>query len=412
MSGLWWLILGLLSGWLIELAIDYRYWRRQAQDTAARLAEREASLEARAQSLDQQQAALESRGEELTTLQTTLAAKDAELLALAKRTDERAEEVTRLEQAMDKRRADLDRMGLTLNEREKDIAARSERLKATEIDVAARLETLQSAEADVTRRVAVVSNRESAMQNWEERILAREHELNDKEADLVRQAATAAELRASLEAMKELVARRYKTPEGDDDLQAIEGIGPEVAELLHRAGIRTFERLSETSLGELTRILEAAGSRFGLADPLSWAEQASWLVQGDYIGFEKLKEALIGGIRRDADRLQQQEASATSPAGAPQASREGGAGNEAGASTAGEGGAQADAPRPAEHPEAPEAAGEDLPASAIPVAEGAAGDTAANPTDPAARQERAFASDGHLFEARAQPPKRRRRHGR
>lgn len=316
MSGWWWLILGLLAGWLIELAIDYRYWRREARIAAARMSEREAAVAARSQALDDKQAALKLRDEELSALQATLAAKDADLLAQAKRIDERAEEVTRLEQAMDKRRADLDRIAQTLNEREKDIGARNEALKATEADVAARLQKLESAEVDVTRRVAVVSNRESAMQNWEARILAREHEVGDKEADLVRQAATATALSAGLEAMKALVHRQYQTADGADDLQAIEGIGPKIASLLHNAGIRTFERLSETSLGELTRLLESGGSRFGLADPLTWAEQAAHLVNGDYVAFERLKEELVGGVRRDAALLQEavQAAAETSDA--------------------------------------------------------------------------------------------------
>ncbi|MBA3479113.1 MAG: hypothetical protein H0T52_12070 [Lautropia sp.] len=304
MSGLWWLIIGLLAGWLIELAIDYRYWRRQAQVEAQRLAEQEAALDARAQLLGEKQAAQHQRDEELTALQTALAAKDAELLAQAQRTDERAEEVSHLEQAMDKRRADLDRMGLTLNEREKDIAARNHALKAGEADYATRLETLQASEADVTRRVAVVSNRESAMQNWEARILAREHEVGDKETELVRQAATAADLRATVGAMKELVARQYRTAEGADDLRAIEGIDDQIADLLRKAGIETFERLSETSLGELTRTLEGGGSRFGLADPLSWAEQAEHLVSGDFVGLERMKEELRGGRPRDAESLE------------------------------------------------------------------------------------------------------------
>ena len=300
MSGLWWLILGILVGWLVELAIDYRYWRREAKATAARLAEQGVALQTRSKSLDEQDAALSARDEELTALQTTLAAKDAELLALAKRTDERAEEVTRLEQAMDKRRADLDRMGLALNEREKDISARNDKLKAAEADFATRDQKLQADEADVNRRTAVVSNRESAMQNWEARILAREHELGDKEADLVRQAASATELRAGLDAMKDLMSRRYRTTEGADDLQAIEGIGPKIANLLANADIKSFERLSETSLGELTRILEAGGSRFGLADPMTWSEQAACLVNGDYVAFEAMKDELINGLPREA----------------------------------------------------------------------------------------------------------------
>ena len=307
MSSFWWLILGLLAGWLIELFIDYRYWRRQARIEAARLAEKEAALNARLQTLERRQAEQDARSDELTALQTTLTAKDAELLGLARRIDERAEEVTRLEQAMDKRRADLDRMALTLNEREKDIAGRDARLKSAESDYAARDGKLQAAEAEVSRRVAVVSNRESAMQNWEARILAREHELSDKEADLVREAASAAELRAQLNAMRSLVSRQYQTADGADDLEAIEGIGPKVSRLLHDADIRTFDRLSETSLGELTRILESGGPRLGLADPRSWAEQASCLVNGDYIAFERMRDDLSSESRHDAALLKTSE---------------------------------------------------------------------------------------------------------
>jgi predicted flap endonuclease-1-like 5' DNA nuclease len=142
------------------------------------------------------------------------------------------------------------------------------------------------------------------MQNWEARILAREHEVGDKEADLVRKAATADQLSASLAAVKDLMRRQYQTAEGADDLQAIEGVGPKIASLLHNADIRTFERLSETSVGELSRLLESGGSRFGLADPMTWAEQASLLLNGDYVAFEQLKAELVGGVRRDAALLQ------------------------------------------------------------------------------------------------------------
>ena len=50
------------------------------------------------------------------------------------------------------------------------------------------------------------------------------------------------------------------------------GIDDRTVELLNQAGIRTFERLAETSMGELTRLMEAAGPRYALANPLSWAE--------------------------------------------------------------------------------------------------------------------------------------------
>lgn len=316
MNPWWWLVLGLLAGWLIELVIDYRYWRRHAQIAAARVAQQEAAVAARSEALDKRQAEVEQRDADLSALQTSLNAKDAELLAQARRVDERATEVSRLEQAMDKRRADLDRMGLTLNEREKDINGRDAALKSNEADVAARTQALKAAETDMTRRVAAVSNRESAIQSWEERILAREHEVGDQESELVRKAATADRLEASLTAIKHLVHRQYQTEDGNDDLQAVEGIGPKIASLLRNADIRTFERLSETSLGELTRLLESGGSRFGLADPLTWAEQASLLVSGEYVEFEQLKEELVRGVRRDAVLLAPDSQGSAGTAGA------------------------------------------------------------------------------------------------
>lgn len=363
MSGFVWLVLGLLIGWLIELAIDYRYWRRHARLEAARIAEQEAALAARAATLDEQEKALAARDAELTELQATLTARDAELMAQAKRIDERSEEITRQEQAMDKRRADLDRMGTTLNEREKDLNARNEALKPREADVAARMEKLEAGEADVVRRVAAVSNRESAMQNWEQRLLAREQELGDKESELVRKAATADVLLAELDAVKGLVRRQYQTPEGADDLQAIEGIGPKIANLLRNADITTFERLSETSLGELTRLLEAGGPRFGLADPLTWAEQASLLFNGDYVGFEQLKEELIGGVRREEAQAQQ---AASQPA--PEIPSAGGSDSDASASEpqAGPDGPLFEATAKAQHP-----AGDD---GAEAATDGSAGD--------------------------------------
>lgn len=300
MTWLGWLLLGLLVGWLVELVIDYVYWRKQARIAAVRLAERDAALVARSEALDRREAALGQRDQELADLQATLTAKDADLLAQARRIEERGEELTRQEQATEKRRADLDRMGLTLNERDKDVQARLDTLKVKEADLAARLEKLERSENDVARRVAAVSNRESAMQSWETRILSREHEVADREAELARQAATAAAHGAGFAAMKQLMQKHYREADGSDNLQVIEGVGPKIAELLKQADIRSFERLAETSVGELSRILESGGPRFGLANPMSWAEQAGLLADGDFVGFESLKAELVGGVRREA----------------------------------------------------------------------------------------------------------------
>ena len=213
--------------------------------------------------------------------------------------EERSDDLSRVEQAIEKRRADLDRMGLTLNERDKEIAARGEQLRSKEVNYNRRLDTLESTEAELARRVAVVSNREEAMQSWEGRILSREHDVADREASVNYHANRIANDAAGYEAVKNLLKQHYRTAEGRDRLQALVGIDDRTVELLNQAGIRTFERLAETSMGELTRLMEAAGPRYALANPLSWAEQAGLFLAEDWVALDNLQAELKGEKREN-----------------------------------------------------------------------------------------------------------------
>ena len=80
-----------------------------------------------------------------------------------------------------------------------------------------------------------------------------------------------------------------------DNLEKIEGIGPAISELLYDAGIMTYKVLSETPVQELRNILAARGSRFAIADPSTWPEQAALLAKGDQEGFKKLEKELKAG---------------------------------------------------------------------------------------------------------------------
>jgi len=62
-----------------------------------------------------------------------------------------------------------------------------------------------------------------------------------------------------------------------DNLELVSGIGPKIAELLGESGIDSYEALAGTSIDDLTRILEAAGPRYALADVSSWSAQAAAL---------------------------------------------------------------------------------------------------------------------------------------
>ena len=92
--------------------------------------------------------------------------------------------------------------------------------------------------------------------------------------------------------------KKYLTKTGADDLTAIEGIGPKIGDLLIAAGITTFAQLASAKVSKIEEVLKAAGSRYSMANPGTWPEQAALLASGDYAGFEKLAEELDGGVRK------------------------------------------------------------------------------------------------------------------
>ncbi len=85
------------------------------------------------------------------------------------------------------------------------------------------------------------------------------------------------------------------TPAEPDDLTKIEGIGPKIAGLLQAAGITTFAQLAQIDVDRIEQILTAAGPRFRLADPASWAQQASLAAAGQWDELEKLQAELTAG---------------------------------------------------------------------------------------------------------------------
>lgn len=82
-----------------------------------------------------------------------------------------------------------------------------------------------------------------------------------------------------------------------DDLTRIEGIGPKIAGLLKADGIETFGDLAKTDTPRLSALLEKAGSRYRLADPSTWAEQAALAAAGKWDALTTLQDELKGGRR-------------------------------------------------------------------------------------------------------------------
>lgn len=80
-----------------------------------------------------------------------------------------------------------------------------------------------------------------------------------------------------------------------DDLKIIEGIGPKIEEILNKAGIHTYEQLTETPVLRMASYLKKAGPRYQLQDPSSWPEQAALAKQHKWEELERLKLKLISG---------------------------------------------------------------------------------------------------------------------
>ena len=91
---------------------------------------------------------------------------------------------------------------------------------------------------------------------------------------------------------------RGKKRDGSDDLELIEGIGPKIASLLNDAGISTFDALAKADPAKLHEVLHAAGSKFNMAKPETWPDQAALAAKGDWDAFDALTEALVGGVRK------------------------------------------------------------------------------------------------------------------
>lgn len=80
-----------------------------------------------------------------------------------------------------------------------------------------------------------------------------------------------------------------------DDLKIVEGIGPKIEDLLHKAGIYTWESLAESSPDRIRGILDQAGNDYAMHDPSSWPQQAGLAAAHDWDLLKKLQDELVAG---------------------------------------------------------------------------------------------------------------------
>ncbi len=80
-----------------------------------------------------------------------------------------------------------------------------------------------------------------------------------------------------------------------DQLEAIEGVGPQIAQLFHKSGVYRFGQLAAITPADIEKILATGGSAFAIAQPFTWPFQARLLENGWIAEFLAVGEKLTAG---------------------------------------------------------------------------------------------------------------------
>jgi predicted flap endonuclease-1-like 5' DNA nuclease len=83
-----------------------------------------------------------------------------------------------------------------------------------------------------------------------------------------------------------------------NDLTVVEGIGPKINELFNNAGIKTFVQLAAATVPQMRKILDDGGSRFRIANPGTWAQQAALAAENKWEALKKLQDELSAGLKK------------------------------------------------------------------------------------------------------------------
>ncbi len=133
------------------------------------------------------------------------------------------------------------------------------------------------------KQAALAKNRQ-----WND-LIALQKTLDTGRSDTVTDGHTDSKLEKWL--IKAGVLRRWV----QDDLKAVEGIGPKIEILLHNAGIKTWRSLADTSVTRIQEILDAAGPRYALAEPATWPKQSELAADGKWEDLQSYQDALNAG---------------------------------------------------------------------------------------------------------------------
>ena len=80
-----------------------------------------------------------------------------------------------------------------------------------------------------------------------------------------------------------------------DDLTLVDGIGYKIKDLLHEHGVTTWADLGNCSVMRLQEILDSAGDKFRMHNPINWPKQAAMAADGKWDELREFQEFLQRG---------------------------------------------------------------------------------------------------------------------
>lgn len=85
-----------------------------------------------------------------------------------------------------------------------------------------------------------------------------------------------------------------------DDLTVIEGIGPKIEDLFRANGVGSLVQIACLNVDDMLDILERGGPSFRLANPDTWAEQASLAAENRWKDLKRMQDEMIGSAPPDS----------------------------------------------------------------------------------------------------------------
>ena len=83
-----------------------------------------------------------------------------------------------------------------------------------------------------------------------------------------------------------------------DDLTVIEGIGPKINDLFKDAGLKTFAQVAKATVPQMRTILDNGGSRYRIANPSTWSQQATLADSNQWAALKVLQDELSAGLKK------------------------------------------------------------------------------------------------------------------